>query len=216
VLDFEAMLEQHDISLSALEDEMLRMPSKPPAAMPTDTAALPPEPDLSALLGLELDGSLDTRCRLYDHLPPFPSRHTYQQTPVFSERPTDPRMIREKATAEARLAEAALRKLLAVSAGPPRKETAAQVGRKRKQRHEEWKKAFEGLSGGDGFARGSNNNNNGVESLSSIMNDPIPNASASSSNKTKENDVYLEVVVNADSQFWRKGAGNAKRAQTAG
>lgn len=50
------------------------------------------------------------------HHPPFPSRHTYLATPVFTQRPTDPRLIRERATEEARLAEGALRKFLAVGA----------------------------------------------------------------------------------------------------
>ncbi|KAA8913742.1 transcription factor TFIID complex subunit 8 C-term-domain-containing protein [Sphaerosporella brunnea] len=216
VLDFEAMLQHSHIDLASLEDEMRRMPNKAPAiSLPPPSAPPPPDPDLSELLGPELDGSRDLRCRVYDHLPPFPSRHTYQDTPVFSERPTDPRLIREKATAEARLAEVALRKLLAVSA--TRTDAAqfggAQQGKKRKQRHEEWRKAYEGLNKG-GFGHDSDRVNGHplaeVESLSSIMNDPVPNAPS----KVKENDEYLEVVVNSDSQFWRKGKSNAKRVRT--
>ncbi|KAF8539372.1 transcription factor TFIID complex subunit 8 C-term-domain-containing protein [Trichophaea hybrida] len=117
VLDFEEMLRQNHIGLHGLEDELKRIPSITPSVpLPPPSPPPPSPPDLTKLLGEELGGSQDQRYRIYEHLPPFPSRHTYQETPVFSERPTDPRLIREKATAESRLAEQALRKLLAVSA----------------------------------------------------------------------------------------------------
>lgn len=129
---------------------------------------------------------------------------------MFAERPTDPKMIREKATAEARLAETALRKLLAVSA--TRKEAAleseGEVSKKRKERHEEWKKAFAGLSADkDSFGVKKQNGHQEVESMSSIMNEPVPTTSS----KSKSDDGYLEVVVNSDSQFWRKDTRSKKR-----
>jgi len=211
VLDFEEMLLQKNISLAGLEGELNRVPSKTPAiSLPPPAPSPPSDPDLTELLGPELDGSVDQRCRIYDHLPAFPSLHTYQSTPVFAERPTDPRMIREKATAEARLAETALRKLLAVSA--TRKEATleseGEVSKKRKERHEEWKKAFAGLSADrDNFGVKKQNGYQEVESMSSIMNDPVPTTSS----KSKSDDGYLEVLVNADSRFWRKDTGSKKR-----
>ena len=215
-LDFEHMLEQNQISLGELEDEMRRHPSRAVLQLPPPTPPPPPEPDLTILLGQELDGSQDPRCKLYSHLPPFPSLHTYHETPVYSQRPTDPKQIREKATAEARLAEVALRKLLAVST--TRKDLAqdenAKVGWKRRQRQDEWNKAFQGLNQ-DGFGMPQQRKVNGtsqeVASLSSIMDDPIPPGPQ----KMKENEGFLEVIVNADSQYWRKGKQARKRSQAA-
>lgn len=48
-------------------------------------------------------------------LPPLPSAHTYKTTPVIDQRETDTRRIRELATEEGKLGEAALRKLAAAS-----------------------------------------------------------------------------------------------------
>jgi len=210
VLDFEEMLRQSNISLNGLEDELKRMPSITPSVpLPPPSPPLPPHPDLTELLGEELGGSRDQRCRIYEHLPSFPSRHTYQATPLFSERPTDPRLIREKATAESRLAEQALRKLLAVSA--TRKDTVQdsdqKIEKKRKGIHLQWKKAFEGLDHTKG--RKKVNGHQEVESLSSIMNDSAPGIT----NKKPVEDGYLEVIVNSDSQFWRKGKATTKRIQ---
>lgn len=104
-------------------------------------------------------------------------------------------MIRERATEEARLAENALRKLLAVSAASKDLENeqgAQTVGDKRKLRDEAWKRAFEGL--GQGGGEGDVVKVNGV------------------GKGAGEGDAgYMEVVVNADSQFWRKGSSNGKR-----
>ncbi|KAI7819971.1 transcription factor TFIID complex subunit 8 C-term-domain-containing protein [Gamsiella multidivaricata] len=48
-----------------------------------------------------------------DHLPPFPSKHSYKQTPVFVKRPTDPQKIRELNTEQSRLVESNLKRLMA-------------------------------------------------------------------------------------------------------
>ncbi|KAF9083363.1 hypothetical protein BGX23_011552 [Mortierella sp. AD031] len=48
-----------------------------------------------------------------DHLPPFPSKHSYKQTPVFVKRPTDPQKIREMNAEQSRLVESNLKKLMA-------------------------------------------------------------------------------------------------------
>jgi len=183
-----------------------RMPSIRPAPLPPLSPPPLPDPDLSILLGPELDGARDRRSYIPTHLPPFPSRHTYQSTPMFSERPTDPRLIRERATAEARLAEEALRKLLAVSAS---KKDAAQddhdrLGMKKKARHMEWRKAFESLA-----------NQPKVNGTYSADAQPMGGATSDGHDKQKEDDGYLEVVANWDSQFRRKGKGLPKRRPTA-
>ncbi|KAG0223915.1 hypothetical protein BGW41_005293 [Actinomortierella wolfii] len=48
-----------------------------------------------------------------DHLPPFPSKHTYKQTPVFYYRATDPQTIREMNAEQSRLVETNLKRLMA-------------------------------------------------------------------------------------------------------
>ncbi|KAG0020738.1 hypothetical protein BGZ80_003671 [Entomortierella chlamydospora] len=48
-----------------------------------------------------------------DHLPPFPSKHSYKQTPVFVKRPDDPQRIRELNAEQSRLVESNLKRLMA-------------------------------------------------------------------------------------------------------
>ncbi|CAI6333701.1 unnamed protein product [Periconia digitata] len=85
---------------------------QPPLAS-SDTTEVPP-PDLEGLLGPELSGKSDKESRKYipAHFPPFPSKHTYKATPVFSHRENDPRSIREKAAEEGIAAEKSLRTLM--------------------------------------------------------------------------------------------------------
>ena len=89
--------------------------TQPP--IPPPPPAEPPPPDLEGLLGPELSGARDKAERNYipSHFPDFPSKHTWQETPVYTEREQDPRKIRERATEEGILAEQALRKLMAAS-----------------------------------------------------------------------------------------------------
>ncbi|KAG0380518.1 hypothetical protein BGX24_007713 [Mortierella sp. AD032] len=53
------------------------------------------------------------RTAVPDHLPAFPSKHSYKQTPVFVKRPTDPQKIRELNAEQSRLVESNLKKLMA-------------------------------------------------------------------------------------------------------
>jgi transcription initiation factor TFIID subunit 8 len=215
VHDFENMLQQNQINLDELEDELKRLPSKAHfISLPPPSPPPPPLPDLTELLGPALSGH-NRRSLFLEPLPQYPSSHTYQATPQFAERPTDPRVIREKATAEARLAEVALRKLLAVSAVRKDEDVEAdrKVGKKREERHQAWQKAFEDL--GQGELGSEEPKTNGVhpeiQSLSSIMDDPVPN----DFEKSKGGDECLEVIVNSDSQFWRKRrAPHAKQAHS--
>ncbi|ORX99782.1 hypothetical protein K493DRAFT_108081 [Basidiobolus meristosporus CBS 931.73] len=47
-----------------------------------------------------------------NHMPPFPSTHTFKQTPVFPQRPEDPNKLRELNTEQTRLVEGNLKRLL--------------------------------------------------------------------------------------------------------
>ncbi|KAF2275114.1 uncharacterized protein EI97DRAFT_468370 [Westerdykella ornata] len=103
-----SMLEKH-LDTGTVPPSLLQPPFEPP--VPAD----PPPPDLEALLGPELSGREEKESRKYipPHLPPFPPKHAWKATPVFTPRENDPRRIREKATEEGILAEQSLRKLMA-------------------------------------------------------------------------------------------------------
>jgi hypothetical protein len=100
----------------------------------------------TSLLGPGLDGRADKRKDHYipSHFPPFPSQHTYKDTPVFPAREVDPRRIRELATEEGKLGEEALRKLAGavkaentISAGPEIQDDATAKVQKGPGRREE-------------------------------------------------------------------------------
>ena len=75
----------------------------------------PPPANLEDLLGPELSGRADKDSKDYipKHFPSFPSKHTWQATPVFTSRENDPRKIRERAAEEGMVAEQSLQKLMA-------------------------------------------------------------------------------------------------------
>lgn len=112
-IDFEFALRGTNILLSSLEPHL----NPPVNAYPLQLQTPPPdevEAHLSQLfLGPELSGEADRADRSFvpSHFPPFPSRHTYRDSAVYTEREKDLRKIRELATEEGRLGEAALRKL---------------------------------------------------------------------------------------------------------
>ena len=110
---------------------------EPPAPLPT-----------TSLLGPELDGAVDKASLRYipRSFPAFPSRHTYKATPKLTDRETDPRKIREKATEAARHGEEALRRLVNVG------KVVALGGRKKgkkstkaRERQEMWEKTMKDL-----------------------------------------------------------------------
>jgi hypothetical protein len=101
-------------------DDQLKPFTTQPTTNPPLLPTPPPEDEFhrefelpTPLLGPGLDGRVDKRKDHYipSRLPPFPSQHTYKDTPVFLAREVDPRRIRELATEEGKLGEEALRKL---------------------------------------------------------------------------------------------------------
>ncbi|KAG0028274.1 transcription initiation factor TFIID subunit 8 [Podila clonocystis] len=56
---------------------------------------------------------ITARTPVPDHLPAFPSKHSYRQTPVYVKRPTDPQKIRELNAEQSRLVESNLKRLMA-------------------------------------------------------------------------------------------------------
>lgn len=97
-----------------------KLPRLPEALQPTILplpAAAPESPKVDAVLGSELSSAQETTRRkwLPKHLPPLPSRHAWQRTPVFATREFNAHKTRELATKEGVLAEQALRRLVASS-----------------------------------------------------------------------------------------------------
>lgn len=114
--DFTYALTQHQLTVSSLIPHL--QPPVPTSlsqiCLEASNQATLPTPDDLPFLGPELSGASDKEQRSYipAHFPPFPSKHTYKATPEFTERETDPRTVRERATEEGRLGEEALRRLI--------------------------------------------------------------------------------------------------------
>jgi transcription initiation factor TFIID subunit 8 len=117
-LDFEYAFRHEGLTARLLEPHL-----KPPVTPPTIrreanqvAAEVHVYQPSSKLIGDDLSGDSEKRSRAYipKQFPSFPSKHTYKFTEVKTERETDPRKIREKATEEARHGEEALRRLVKV------------------------------------------------------------------------------------------------------
>ncbi|KAK4626721.1 hypothetical protein CLAFUW4_04425 [Fulvia fulva] len=116
-LDFASALARNDATHTAslLKPQLeLQIPediSCPTIAEPDP--APPPAPDFSSLLQPLM--TPNPPAYIPRHFPPLPPQHAWKKTPVFPNRETDSRKMREKATAEGMLAEQALRKLAAAA-----------------------------------------------------------------------------------------------------
>lgn len=244
VTDIEQMLLSHNIDLSGLEDEMRRVPSthppmlQPPKIHTTDEEQFFTEQNqLRALLGNELDGATDKREYIPDHLPPLPSKHTYMATSTFTDRPKEPRVIRELATEEARLAENALRKILAASAerkvgSRKRGSDEAQLGSRSQEttttttttstttttttttttstttsRRKRMRRAEVFEKA---FAVGEAKKTKGVNGDAAGLTGGQAGKGKEAANGRMDTNIWLEVTVNADSHHWRGGGRKGK------
>lgn len=111
--DFEHALKRSHLYLDDLHPYLKSLPPIQP--VPTLLPSPPPEDGgprkLSFLDSLSGEDDRATRSYVPKHFPDFPSRHTYTATAVFTERESDTRKIRERATEDGRHGEEALRKL---------------------------------------------------------------------------------------------------------
>ena len=136
----------------------------------------------------------ETKKYIPSHFPELPDQHTYQATPDYPIREQDPRKVRERATEEGRLGEAALRKL--VTAGTIRPPEQPQ-GKKRtltprEKRNQMWIETMAAVY------RESNRTNDSMMDVDK--------------GKQKEDDqvslplpaMHLSSGVNAEKQYWRK------------
>ncbi len=194
--DFESAMKHLDLPWP--HDQLKPFTKKPqvnPPLLPT-----PPPEDVfhrehqlpSAMLGPGLDGRADKKKDHYipSHFPPFPSQHTYKDTPVFPDREVDPRRIRELATEEGKQGEEALRKLAgavkaetAINAVPIIKETEPVAKRGRKEPEETIESMFE-----------------------ATMRDLLEDASGSNDSKFE-----LGPIVNCEKKFLMQDSAPARR-----
>jgi Transcription factor TFIID complex subunit 8 C-term len=125
------------------------------------------------------------------HFPHFPSKHTYRFTPVYTERETDPRKIRELGMEDSRFGEEALRKLARAAfkdthaAGAGGKGDKRLWGRKQESTESMFEKTVRGLSGKPDAQ--------GKFSLASFD---------------------LAPIVNCERDLWRKSAAKQKAEKT--
>ena len=179
-----------------------------PAFAPPEPAEQPP-PDLEGLLGPELSGRAEKENKKYipAHFPPFPSKHTWKTTPVFTERENDPRKIREKATEEGILAEQSLRKLmLAQKEGLHNNKVSKRKRSKRMIVSDKlWAEAMKELQD-DEDARALAREMEKDPDLEDNV-DEEPQARPKPKEKIKGDEDFEEMhVVNYDQRFWRKSA----------
>jgi len=167
--------------------------TQPP--IPPAPAEDPPPPRLDDVLG-PLAGLSIQKKYVPAHLPHIPSRHTWQETPVFPKREKDARKIRELATEEGVLAEQAMRKLMAsaVHAKHPTQ------GRRRSPKDERiWDEAMKSIAEADDEQRrlddaaammdwDGDGGRNGVDMDSSAIAAPTDST----------------MLANYEERFWRK------------
>jgi transcription initiation factor TFIID subunit 8 len=198
-------LEQHldtgDIPPSLLQPHF--DPPAPPEA---------PPPDTESLLGAGLSGKADKETRAYipTHFPPFPSKHTYKATPVYTNRENDPRKIREKATEEGILAEQSLRKLMAAQKAGIQKQNVGKRKRSRRMKMSDklWQEAMTDLLADE-------KQNEKEEELRRVEEaEEEPEWDAPLEARTRQTPVTVDrkvnleegVHVNYEQRFWKKSA----------
>ncbi|KAH7070637.1 transcription factor TFIID complex subunit 8 C-term-domain-containing protein [Paraphoma chrysanthemicola] len=201
-------LEQHfdtgDVPPSLLQPHF--DPPAPPEA---------PPPDTEILLGPDLSGKADKEARPYipSHFPPFPSKHTYTATPVFTKRENDPRKIREKATEEGILAEQSLRKLMAAQKAGVQKQNVGKRKRSRRMKESDrlWQEAMTDLLGDEKQNDKDEEQRQAREAEEEADWDAVLDSRARPTQVTIDRKVNLEegVHVNYEQQYWRKAARGA-------
>jgi len=206
-------LEQH-LDTGDIPPSLLQPYFDPPA--PPEA----PPPNTESLLGPELSGKADKETRSYipSHFPPFPSKHTYKATPVFTQRENDPRKIREKATEEGIQAEQSLRKLMAAQKAGIQKRNVGNRKRSRRMKENDqlWQAAMtelqadeEQMEKDEVEQRAREDINDAEDDDQFMFNGDAPlETRKRRTPRTVDRNVNLEegVHVNYDQKYWRKSA----------
>jgi len=195
-VDFEYALQKFDLPLASLSPHL--KPPIPVYQTQIQLEVLPAEPEdtrrekeriSTLLLGDELNGALDMKSKPYipKNFIPFPSKHTYKWTEPEVKNQKDRRKLREEAAKVSRQAEEALRRFVNVVKSGKEKDVKNAAGRdpKTKKTHELWENVMGNLM---------------VESQPSVA-------------RRRNNDEDQSMIVNSESQYFRKG-GPAKKQAT--
>lgn len=211
--DFVAALAEANITSSSLLP-LLTAPLPPSVVQPTlavPPQEIPPPQPAEGLLGEALSGHNVVSKRRYipAHIPDLPSRHTWQYTESLQKSETDPRKVREDATAEGILAEKALRELAV-----KQRETAHRKAMrdrhisKRQKDQEMWEQTVKGVEQLDEEERlreeeRARREGNEIESSDTNWGLMIDDAT----NTAKTSLEYgAGTVVNFERQYWRRGS----------
>ncbi|KUL84205.1 hypothetical protein ZTR_06913 [Talaromyces verruculosus] len=215
--DFEFALQQSYVGTEELIPFIKA--SKTEKTLPTLLPSPPPEEDedlFGAFSGIpvlskELSGEEERQRISYipAHFPHFPSKHTYRFTPVFTERETDPRQIRELGMEDSRHGEEALRKLAraafkdthATGAGKSEKRL---WGRKAESAETMFEKTIRGLSKRKPIAT----------AAAADSQQPIDlQGAAQKDAKFPLATLDLAPIVNCERSFWRKSTSSTQKVE---
>lgn len=207
--DFEFALQQAYIGTEELAPYIKA--TKAEKIIPTLLPSPPPEEDEGVfgafsdipVLGKELSGEDERQQITYipAHFPHFPSKHTYRFTPVYTERETDPRRIRELGMEDSRHGEEALRKLARAAfkdthATGTGKSEKRLWGRKAESAETMFEKTLRGL-----------NKRKPITGAAGA--EPIDSQGAKFSLATLD----LAPIVNCERSFWRKNTSGTQKAE---
>ena len=210
--DFTFALAKGEVRSSSLRPH-LKLPIHPAVAQPPlqpPSPEEPPPPTLDRLLGPELvePNSNSHKQWIPVHFPNLPSKHTWRDTPSFTERETEPLKIRELATQQGILAEKALRKLIAVGKDGTNGSRLEPIGRGNvrpgREKYEQiWEETFKAMAAEEEKRKAERM---GMEMEMDLDFDDIHNR------KTMDNVIDTaiptpnnRVVVNYDKKYWRRG-----------
>ncbi|EEA19191.1 hypothetical protein EYB25_009263 [Talaromyces marneffei] len=213
--DFEFALQQGHVGTEELTPYI--QSSKSEKTIPTLLPSPPPEKDEDVfgafsgipILSKELSGEDERKQISYipAHFPHFPSKHTYRFTPVFTERETDPRRIRELGMEDSRNGEEALRKLAraafkdAHATGTGKSEKRL-WGRKAESAETMFEKTIRGLSKKKPITTAADGQQ------------PIDiQGAAQKDAKFSLSTLDLAPIVNCERSFWRKNASGTQKAE---
>lgn len=218
--DFELALKRLRLRIDDLHPYLKSQPPREPAAplLPSP----PPEdegvrrfPFLSSLSG---EDDRATRSYIPKNFPDFPSKHTYSATAVFTERESDTRKIRERATEDGRHGEEALRKLARAAF---RDNQVGSMGNKKL-----WGRRMESMEGMfektvKGLMKKAQKDSLASSNVPGALNvtmdvDSAPDPADADSKTRSRISLNLELgpIVNCERDFWRRTtSASARRAE---
>jgi len=192
--DFIAALSHHGVTPGELLQHV-KLPLLPSITQPSLPSAPADEvtpPQIDGILGPSLAGLAIRKKYVPAHLPELPSRHTWQDTPIYTKREKDARKIRELATEEGVLAERAMRKVMA---GASFSKPQARGIRSEKDQMM-WEQALDAVMQMD-EEQSRNEEQNEWEGLRGIIENGEPQTAAS---------FDAAIPVNYERRFWRSAA----------